>query len=358
MATGEPENTKRAFVYRSGVRVAGTVLACDAATGGDLVFLSHAPAPVARGRRATAALGHGRRQILATEQTLALLGPAGERLRPHALAATYGRPFHLGKLRLEIFPSGFMPGSASLLCEADGRRIVYAGPIGPGAREVRAADALCIDASFARADVQLPTRVEALTTVGAAVRDALAAGDSPVLLVEPAATALDVAAALAGDGVGLAAHRDLMMAAATYRDAGLAAPPLQRFAGRVASGEALLWPARRPAPARRAGARPHRLIFVSADQACPVADCPRVAFPTGADLAALLSYVAEVGASEVALVNAPGQDITRALRARGIDAYAVGPPRQTDLFVTLDGNPHRVGAPSPPKPSPDATDAA
>ena len=208
MAIAEQTKTKRAFVYRGGVRVAGTVLACDSPTGGDLVFLSHAPAPVARGRRAAAALGGGRRQILATEQTLALLGPAGERLRPHALAAGYGRPFHLGKLRLEIFSSGFMPGSASLLCESDGRRIVYAGPIGSGVREVRAADALCVDASFARADVQLPARAEALATIGAAVRDALAAGDSPVLLVEPTATALDVAAALAGDKVGLAAHRD------------------------------------------------------------------------------------------------------------------------------------------------------
>ena len=124
-----------------------------------------------------------------------------------------------------------------------------------------------------------------------------------------------------------------MIAAAVYRNAGLPTPPLQRFTGRVAPGEALLWPARRPPPARRAGAHPHRLIFVSAEQAAPLADCPRVAFPTGADLGALLSYVAEVGASEVALVNAPGQDIHHALRARGIDAYSVGPPRQTDLFA-------------------------
>jgi putative mRNA 3-end processing factor len=325
---------RRAFVYRGGVRVAGTVLACDAATGTDLVFLSHAPAPGARARRASPPIG-GRRQILATEQTLALLGPTGQRLRQHALAAAYGRPFHLGKLRLEIFPSGFMPGSASLLCEVDGRRIVYAGPIAPapGAREVRAADALCIDASLARADVRLPDRAEALAAVGASVRGALAAGESPVLLVEPAVTALAIATALAADRVGLSAHRDVMLAAAAYRDAGLAAPPLQRFAGRIAPGEALLWPARKPPPARRAGARPHRLVVVSAEPMPPAAAPHVIAFPTGADLAALLSYVAEVGAGEVALVNAPGPEIHRALRARGIDAYPIGPPRQTDLFA-------------------------
>lgn len=326
---------KRAFVYRGGVRVAGTVLACDAAAGGDLVFLSHAPAPGARGKRALPPIGGARRQILATELTLALLGPAGERLRHHALAVGYGRPFHLGKLRLEIFPSGFMPGSASVLCETEGRRIVYAGPIGAAAdgRQVRAADALCVDASFARADVNLRTRADALAEVGAAVRDALAAGSAPVVLVEPAATAIDVGVALAADRIGLSAHRDIMVTAAAYRDAGVPVPPLQRFASRIAPGEALLWPARRPPPARRAGARPHRLILVSADQGQAVADCTRVAFPTTADLAALLSYVAEVGASEVALINPPGPDLHRALEARGIDAYTVGPPRQTQLFA-------------------------
>ena len=327
--------TKRAFVYRGGIRVAGTVLACDASSGGDLVFLSHAPSPGARDRRTSRALGGGRRQILATEQTLALLGPAGERLRPHALAAAYGRPFHLGKMRLEIFPSGFMPGSASVLCESDGRRIVYAGPIAANGREVRAADALCVDASHARADVELPSRAAAFASVASAVRDALAGGDSPIVMVEPAATALDVAAALAAEGVALAAHRDVMLAAAAYRDAGLPAPALQRFSGRVASGEALLWPARRPPPARRGGTRPHRLIAVSAEPALAAADGAgiHIAFPTGADLGVLLSYVAEVGASEVALVNPPGQDIHHALAARGIDAYTVGPPRQTDMFA-------------------------
>ena len=130
-----------------------------------------------------------------------------------------------------------------------------------------------------------------------------------------------------------------MMAAAAYRDAGVPVPPLQRFAGRVAPGEALLWPARRPPPARRAGARPHRLIVVSAEPAHSAGagagtdTRTHTAFPTGADLPALMSYVAEVGASEVALVNPAGPDMLNALRARGLDAYTVGPPRQTELFA-------------------------
>ena len=107
----------RAFIYRAGVRVAGTILACDATAGSDLIFLSHAWALDARAARALPRARHGRRQILTTETTLALLGAPGARLRAHALLAGLGRPFALGELRLELFASGHGPGAASLVCE-------------------------------------------------------------------------------------------------------------------------------------------------------------------------------------------------------------------------------------------------
>jgi hypothetical protein len=270
--------------------------------------------------------------------TLSLLGPAGERLKAHALPAGYGRPFSLGDLRLEMFPSGFMPGAASLLCERAGRRIVYAGPIGAAAADVRAADALCIDATFAgHGDAPpFPTRAAALAEVGRAVRAVLAGGEAPVVLVDPIAIAVDVAVALAADRIGLAAHRAIVQAAAAYRGAGLAAPALQRFATRLGPGDALLWPAQLRIPARRAGARRFAAVLVSADAGSAPgaagADA-RVVFPTGADRTALAAYIAATGASEVALVNAPGDDLAATLRARGIDAYTLGPPRQIDLFA-------------------------
>src|SRR5262245_17353496 len=112
----------RTFTYRAGVRIGGSVLACDATSGRDLTFVSH-------GR---VAVGAGRGQALATDATLALLGRAGERLRRRALVAGYGRPFSLGALRVELFPSGFLPGSASLLCDVEGRRVVYTSALREG----------------------------------------------------------------------------------------------------------------------------------------------------------------------------------------------------------------------------------
>ena len=56
-------------------------------------------------------------------------------------------------------------------------------------------------------------------------------------------------------------------------------------------------------------------------------------FPTAADFSGLVRYIEATGAAEVALVNAPGDELADVLRARGVDAYTLGPPRQIELFA-------------------------
>ena len=125
-----PRRRKRAFSYHAGVTLDGTQLTCDAAGfATDLVFLSHAKALAPGSSFSLSSRRAGRRQLLATEGTLVLLGAAGERLRARTLPAGFGRAFNLGGLRLALVPAGYLPGAASLLCEAGGRRLLYAGTI-------------------------------------------------------------------------------------------------------------------------------------------------------------------------------------------------------------------------------------
>jgi putative mRNA 3-end processing factor len=346
------QKKQNAFLYRAGVRLAGTVVACDAAAGGDLVFLSHASVLGARGRRALPHVGGSRRQILATEATLTLLGPFGERLRAQTLVVPFGRPFALGDLRLEIFPSGFMPGAASLLCERDGRRIVYAGPIGQleqpeqvgqpvaedGRAELRAADALCIDARFASRDIAFPGRAAAEEALRRLACDR-SGGGAPLFLIEPPALAPVIARVLGAAGVSLRAHRTILDAVAAFRqvDPRSSYPQLQRFAGRLADDEALLWPAdaRPPRQGGQVQARPSVLVSPRAGSAAAGAResvAHRLTFPHGGDFAQLARYVEATGASEVALVGAPDDELAGVLRGRGLSAYRIGPPRQIDLF--------------------------
>ena len=322
-------------------------MACDAAAGGDLVFLSHAAVLGARGRRALPHVGGSRRQILATEATLALLGPFGERLRAQTLVVPFGRPFALGDLRLEIFPSGFMPGAASLLCEREGRRLVYSGPVGQidqggpagdAGAELRAADALCVDARYAAPEIVFPERAAAEEALRRIARDRSPAG-APLFLLEPPALAPVVARILGAAGVPLRAHRTILDAVAAFRrvDSRSSYPQVQRFAGRLAEDEALLWPAeaRLPSQGGHVQARPRVLVSPRAAGAGARAQwggAHRLTFPFGADFARLARYIEATGASEVALVGAPDDELAELLRGRGISAYRIGPPRQIDLF--------------------------
>ncbi len=52
-----------------------------------------------------------------------------------------------------------------------------------------------------------------------------------------------------------------------------------------------------------------------------------------ADFEGLLRYVEATSAKEVAVLGDSGEDLTTALRSRGLDAYRLGPPRQAELFA-------------------------
>jgi len=245
-----PRRRKRAFSYHAGVTLDGTQLTCDAAGfATDLVFLSHAKALAPGSSFSLSSRRAGRRQLLATEGTLVLLGAAGERLRARTLPAGFGRAFNLGGLRLALVPAGYLPGAASLLCEAGGRRLLYAGTIcrerafaSLGAAEVRSADAVCLDATFGDPRFVLPPREEAEATLRRFVEGALAARRAPVLLVSPFGPAPATVEALQAAGIAARAHSTIVGALARFAQAGAAVPTLRRFAGKLGANEALLWP--------------------------------------------------------------------------------------------------------------------
>ncbi|HEX2657889.1 MAG TPA: hypothetical protein VHU40_06440 [Polyangia bacterium] len=343
MARRPAQPRPRTFVYRGGARVAGTVLACDASSGGDLLFVSNALGHLGGGetRPRTKAL---RAQILATPETLALLGAEGDRLRSRALTIGYGRPFGLGTLRLELLASGVLPGAAALFCEDGERRILYAGIArlgtpGHGAlpAAMRAAHALCIDATFGHPRFRFVSRGEATANVLAFARDARDAGHPAVVLATALGPAQDLALALAAHGWKLRGHRTVVDAAAAYKRAGIDAAAIARFSGKLGRDEVLLWPAtdRHAAPVKRlADARTawvsgwaadaEAVAQVGVDLPVPYSHCP--------DFEGLLAYVSATGAREVAVMNGFAENFAAALRGKVADAYVIGPPRQIALF--------------------------
>jgi putative mRNA 3-end processing factor len=315
--------------WRGGVHLRGTHLWCDARRTREACFVSSALVSEARNHR----------QIIATQTTLALLPGAGAlaaKRAPRALAVPYARPFTLGDLRLELFPSGAMPGAASLLIDTGGRRVVYAGRIDTapgrlgGAAEVRACDVLVLDAAFGHPRFAFPPAADVLAEVRAWVDATLAEGRTPVLLAPPLALGLDLLAAL---GRPIRAHRALVEAARRLRALGTPLPPAQRLP--AAPGDVILWPpARREAAAiaQLPGARvalvsgwardPDTVARLRVDAAFPLAE--------QAGHEALVAYARATGAATIYLLG--GGDVTRAFVERGVRALRLGPPEQLTLL--------------------------
>ncbi|HWN71727.1 MAG TPA: hypothetical protein VNM90_29015, partial [Haliangium sp.] len=176
-----------AVEWRSGIHLRGTSIWCDARRPRDVCFASCA--------HAAGASRHG--QLIGTAATLALLGPdaAPDSAR---LSVPYGRPFTLGSIRLELLRTGHAPGSAALLANVAGQRILCAGAINPhggglgGTAELRPCDVLVIDASYGHPRYAFPPVEHAVAAVRAFALEIASAAGVAVLLVSSPSKGLDV----------------------------------------------------------------------------------------------------------------------------------------------------------------------
>jgi putative mRNA 3-end processing factor len=333
-----------AFVYRAGIGLGGTQITCDA-TGfpSDLIFLSHARALPPRGPAALTDARAGRRQIVTTEKTLQLLGVAGDKLRGRTLPAAFGRPFNLGGQRIEVVPTGYLPGAASLLCESEGRHLFYAGrfcpePIVAGveAFEVRRADAVCIDATFGDPQRVFPPRQQVVAQVRHFVQEAVGDHKTPVLLASPFGALPALVIDLSQAGLALRAHPRIAAVLTRLRSVCEGLPAVPRFTGKLAPGDTLLWPPEARDNATLQLLPDLRLALVAGDATDP-AILSRMRIDHGfaltnmACFAEILATLEATGAREVALYHGAAETLAEVLSGRGYKAYALGPPRQMTL---------------------------
>lgn len=330
-------------IWRNGVQIAGTVLWCDALRARGLCFVSSAHV------RARAA----HRQILTTPRTQALLaaqgalGPAGaskDSVAAEVLVTPYGRPFSLGTLRLELFPSGHLPGAASLLVQLGGRRVIYGGevcPRPPGEPpglaepcEVRGGEVLVLGAPVAALGQPLPSRAEAGAQLVDAVQRALDRQQTPVVLAAALGGAQEALVWLGQAGLAVRAHPRIAALAVAYRQQGLALPALSPVG--VSRQGPLLWPLElRDAPALARQAPAYRIavsgLALAPDAAARLGVDVAVPLADHGDLEAVLAYVRATGASEVHLTSGYREVLVKALAAQGVLAHRLGPPQQMDL---------------------------
>jgi hypothetical protein len=340
----KPRRSEPAFVYRAGIGLGGTPITCDGiGSASDLIFLSHARALSLRAASQLSGARASRRQIVTTETTLRLLGDAGEKLRDRTLPAAFGRPFNLGNERIEVVPTGYLPGSAGLLSENDGHSAFYLGAYAPEAlapdfpaSEVRRADAVCIDATFGDPALVIPPRQQTIAEIVAFAKAALAEKQTPVLLGSPFGALAAVASALFHASLPLRAHSRITAVLSRLRPYQPSLPTPARFSGRVAEGEVLLWPSEARDAVALSALERLRFALVSGAAAHPEAlsrmrverGFALTVLPTAAEIQAT---IAATGAKEVALFHDGAEPLAKQLLDQGLFAYTLEPPLQMTL---------------------------
>jgi len=338
------------FAWADGVRIDGTSIWCDArrCSADATAFVSHARAPRLRGA--------GDCRVITTERTRLLrsveVTPKGQ--ATGMLVTPFGRPFALGRLRLELLPSGHVPGAAQLYVELDEgggarRRIAYCGPLNPSpgrfaeAPQVRAAEALCIDAPLAACGRKLPPRQEAEAQLLQAIERALDEGVTPVVLAPALGAAEDVVALLAASALPVRVHPRIAAWIDAYERVGLRVPTttVRKFRGSPAKGEVVVWPLEdRNAVAigRLRGAR----LFAAAGLALEPDAAARLrvdaafALADHGDLPSLVAHARAAEARDVWLTSGFSDAVARAFSAAGIVARPLGarrPMEQMSLFA-------------------------
>jgi Cft2 family RNA processing exonuclease len=322
----------REFEHSSGgLHLTDSVLWFDADRRRELSFISSAHADF---------VGKNRR-ILATEQTVKILTRGSGRIE--ALTSPYRRSFALGPLELEMHPAGRMLGSAQLLVQRDGRRILYTNDFHTTRQSTceRAkpieCDVLALPATYGRPDFRFPDRQEVLEQIVGFVDRALDEKYTPVLVAPPLGVAQELMYFLGKRGVRIRAHRSIHEVAKVYSELGVNLLAAKRLQAKPARDEVVLVPPilrhatqirklerHRTALVSGRAVEPDHVFHMRVDEAFPLAEA--------ADFEELVHFVKATGAEEVYLTSGYVDELADALREGGRKVYPLVRPEQLPLL--------------------------
>jgi Cft2 family RNA processing exonuclease len=279
------------------------------------------------------------RQAVMTEATLALLPP---QRRPHAATlVALGEELPAGPATLTLHDAGHMLGSALVLVEHAGHRILYTGDL--KLRRGRSlpptaiphADVLVIESTYGLPGFRFPDPDWVVEELALWCSRLLASGVVPVLLAHAAGKCQELMLVLSRYGFAFALEERCVPFARAYEAAGVALPDWIPLEGDP-DGRVVIAPPAGKAAIRRLPR--HRTTLVSGwaqDRSFwrkVGADC---AFPYSdhCDFDELHDVVELSGASQVYTVHGFATELARHLRRRGVRAWPLAQDEQLRLAI-------------------------
>jgi Cft2 family RNA processing exonuclease len=281
------------------------------------------------------------RLTLCTEATARLLH-ARQPLRRELITLPFDRPHELAPgCQVTLVPAGHILGSAQFLAESEHGRLLYSGDfkLRPGrAAEACAtphADVLIMETTFGLPKYRLPPAAEVIAAMVRFCREALAARAVPVLFGYSLGKAQEILASLAGAELPVMLHPEILRLTQLCEKLGLVFPVYRDFDAFAAPGHVVIAPPQvnkawleRLAPRRTA-----MITGWAVDSSTKYRTGCDAAFPLSdhADFPELLEFVERVQPRRVVTVHGFAAEFAQTLRARGVEALAIGKENQLEF---------------------------
>ena len=318
-------------VYRKGVQLPQVGWWLDAQARTERSFVSHAHSDhIAR-----------HKEVLCTPGTARFLHARmpGRRIvhevpfgRPHALE--FG-------VTATLYPAGHILGSSQILLESEEHgSLLYTGDfkLRPGlAAEPCAtprADALIMETTFALPRYVMPPETEVAAQMVAFCQQTVADGAVPALLCYSLGKSQEVLRAIAAAGLPVMLHAETLRLTRIYEKLGVTFPAFREFDAREVGGHIVICPPHSDGLLNRIpGVRTAVVTGWALDPGAIYRYRCAAAFPLSdhADYPGLLRFVELVQPKRVYTLHGFAREFAATLRARGIDALALGHANQLEF---------------------------
>ncbi len=320
-------------VWDAGVHLEGTLLWFDPSRVRQFCAVSSARVP----------LSERQTRFLWGDKT-AQLWTLRQNKRSRGLVTPHGRPFSMGNLSLELFPSGYMVGASQFLVTLrNGRTLVYSGPISPQrgrtaeAMQVRKCDTLVLDCMYGHERYRFPPRQDVYSEIVDWTAKELSTGHTPVFLAASPGKAQDLIHLLGAHDLKMRVHRGIYAFNKAYRGIGIDLPNCKQFRGHPAHGEVVIWPSHLRKSKAIRNLRKARFAGLSgraADRGSARKLRASVVFPWSAraDYDDLIAYAKKAKPRRVITYGELKAEFAHTLREHGFDAEPLNDKPQLDLI--------------------------
>lgn len=286
-------------------------------------WLSHAHSDHASGVHSIA---------IATDLTLALYANRWPDKSSNRTAMTLnpGQELDFRGARLTSYPAAHILGSAQLLVDFQGERLLYTGdiklqePLCGWSTEVPECDRLIVESTFGLPVFRFLSRQAARERIAAFARECLGAGEVPAFVGYPLGRGQEIAHVLATEGIPTAVHGAIGRYIPYYEGAGFAFPSWEPYGSERIEGRALVVTHDLRAHLE-AAQRNVRFALVSGwamfDSARTDSGAEElIPYSDHAGFDELLEIVERTGAGKVDVVHGYAEQFAAILRGRGVEA--------------------------------------